>query len=521
MELLQVLFYITLFILLLSIYKFPLLRPRKRLPPCPPGALPIIGHLRLLSLSTPLHRTLQTLSTNSNQYANYMFLKLGVHKVLVLSSPAAVQECFHKNDVAFANRPRSIVTNYTSYDYTNLAFANYGPLWRDHRRIITTNFFGSSSLPTSSNIGHDAVRCLLSDLYKSCSINGGKPQKIDLKLKFFQLTFNAMMSMSTGEPIGDGFCHTEKNKWFLDLLKNRRMPTMVMIPGDYLPLLRYFDLFKIEKRVAAISRKRDAYFEEMVERFREECYMEKKFKSVLDVYFSLQRAHPDQYNDQIIKGTLLTMFGAGIDTTAITLEWAMSLLLNHPEVLKKALYELENNIEPHRLIEDSDLSNLPCIQSIIKETLRLYPPGPLLIPHEVTSECKVEQYDVPSGTIVVANVWTIHRDPKVWSEPDKFMPERFMQSVQQGDQSKDGFKFIPFGTGRRGCPGEGMAMHTMTLALGSLLRCFEWEKIDDEPIDMSEENQFFLLKAKALEALCRPKSEMLNALRRVSSKELI
>ncbi|KAK9131926.1 hypothetical protein Scep_011454 [Stephania cephalantha] len=519
MELLQLLFCITLFIPLLAIYKFLSPSPKKHLPPSPPGALPIVGHLRLLFSSTPLHRTLQDISINSNQYANYMFLKLGTRKVLILSSPASVQECFHKNDVAFANRPRSIATDYTSYDYTNVAFTNYGPLWRDHRRIITTRFFCTSSLQEWSNVRQDAVRCLLKDLYRSNSssiVNGGWPQKIDLKLKFFELTFNGMMSMSTGEPIGDGLYHTEKNKWFFELLRNTRMPTLFMIPGDYLPFLRYFDVFNIEKIVANTSKERDAYFEDIVNRFRKEYCAVKKPKSVLDVFFSLQRGDPEQYNDNIIKGMLLTMFGAGIDTSAITLEWAMSLLLNHPEILRKALYEVDNNIEPHRLLKDSDLSNLPYIQSIIQEALRLYPPGPLLLPHEAAWECKVEQYDVPSGTIVAVNAWAIHRDPNVWPEPDKFMPERFMQSPQQGD-NKDTFKFVPFGIGRRGCPGEGFAMRVMALALGSILHCFEWEKIGDEPInmDMSEGNQHFMPKAKALEVLCRPRSEMLNVLNQI------
>ncbi|KAK9093772.1 hypothetical protein Scep_025241 [Stephania cephalantha] len=523
---------VTLFILLLAIYKLPLLfSPKKHLPPSPPGALPIIGHLRLFFTSTPLHLTLQSISTKySNKCTNYIFLKLGVRNVLVLSSPAAVQECIYKNDVAFANRPRSIANDYTSYDYTNVAFSNYGPLWRDHRRITTTNFFSSTSLHESSGVRHDAVRCLLRDLYNTtttttapttttttttCTMNNGG--EVDLKMKFLELTFNTMMSMSTGEAVGEGLHNTsEENKCFFELLVKDNQPTsLFMIPGDYLPWLRYFDVLKIERSVAEVSRMSDEYFEKIVERFRKEYYAEKKSKSVLDVLFSLQRENPEQYNDQIIKGMILTMFGAGLDTSAITLEWAMSLLLNHPEKLKKAVHEVDDNIEPHCLLKDSDISNLPYLKSIIQETLRLYPPAPLLIPHEAAHECKVEQYDIPSGTIVAMNAWAIHRDPKAWPEPDKFMPERFMRR-DDNNKSKDiMFKFIPFGIGRRGCLGEGLAMHIMTLALGSLLRCFEWDKIGGDDIDMSEEVHFFLVKAKALKALCKPRLEMLNVLRQV------
>ncbi|KAK9150293.1 hypothetical protein Syun_008602 [Stephania yunnanensis] len=166
------------------------------------------------------------------------------------------------------------------------------------------------------------------------------------------------------------------------------------------------------------------------------------------------------------------MFTAWIDTSAITLEWAMSLLLNNPETLKKALIELDQNIKPHRLLEESDLSNLPYIQCIVQETLRLFPPPPLLLPHESACDFKADECDVPSGTIIVADAWAIQRDPKVWAEPDKFMPERFMESLLQGD-GKEKFKFMPFGIGRRVCPGWGLAMRMIPLALGSLLKCFE------------------------------------------------
>ncbi|KAK9131884.1 hypothetical protein Scep_011412 [Stephania cephalantha] len=395
---------------------------------------------------------------------------------------------------------------------------------------MTTKIFCSSSLLKSSGVRHDAVRCLLRDLYKSSTNNiangsGQQYQKIDLKLKFFELSFNVMMSLSTGEAIiGDGLCHsTEEYKWFFELLKNAYVPSFFMAPGDYLPIFKYFDVFKVERSLAEIDKKRDAFLEAIIERFRKEHNVnniEKKKKkrsnnkSLLDVLFSLQREDSEQYNDLIIKTMILTMFTAGTDTSAMTLEWAMSLLLNHPEVLKKALYELDNNIEPHRFIEDSDLSNLPYIQSIIQETLRLYPLAPFLIPHEAAHECKVGQYEVPSGTIVVANVWAIHRDPKVWPEPDKFVPERFLQSSAGENKSGQFNKFIPFGVGRRGCPGGGLATRVIALTLASVLRCFEWEKINngDEAIDMSEEVQFLLPKAKALEALCKPRPQMLNAL---------
>ncbi|KAK9155640.1 hypothetical protein Sjap_003120 [Stephania japonica] len=357
-----------------------------------------------------------------------MLLKLGARNVIVLSSPKAVEECFQKNDVAFANRPHSIAFDFYSYNYTQISMADYGPHWRNLRRFTTTKIFSSSSLHASSDVRHDAVRCLLRDLYRSASTNNGAPHRIDLKLKFFELTFNSTMSMMIGEPIGDGLSHTKENNWFFDVLRGAKVPIFFLAPGDYLPIFNYFDVFKVKKSLAASSKKRDAYFEEMIERYRTKCLATKKPKSILGVLFSLQQEDPEQYNHVIIKGIIL---------------------------------------------------------------------------------CKLDQYDVPSGTTIVANAWAIHRDPKLWPEPNKFMPERFMQGLQQGE-SNNKFKYIPFGIGRRGCPGDGLALRTIALALGSVLRCFEWEKIGDEPIDMNEGVQFLLPKAKALEVLCKPRSEMLN-----------
>ncbi|KAL9997314.1 putative cytochrome P450 [Helianthus debilis subsp. tardiflorus] len=164
------------------------------------------------------------------------------------------------------------------------------------------------------------------------------------------------------------------------------------------------------------------------------------------------------------------LLGAGSDTSAGTMEWVMPLLLNHPQVLRKAQNEIDSIIGNNHLVDESDIPKLPYLRCIINETLRLYPVGPLLTPHEASSDCVVGGYNIPSGTMLIVNLWAIHHDPKVWDDPETFKPERF----EGLEGTRDGFKLLPFGSGRRSCPGEALAVRMLGIALGSIIQCFDW-----------------------------------------------
>lgn len=189
----------------------------------------------------------------------------------------------------------------------------------------------------------------------------------------------------------------------------------------------------------------------------------------------------------------------------------MSLLLNNPQVLKKVQIEIDNHVGNDRLIDESDLAKLPYLHCIINETLRMYPAGPLLIPHESSEDCSVGGFHVPCGTTLFVNVWAIQNDPTIWEEPRNFKPERF----DGFEGVRDGFRLMPFGSGRRGCPGEGLAMRVVALALGALIQCFEWERIGEDMVDMSEVVGITLAKVQLLHANCRPRPTMVNLLSQI------
>ena len=203
---------------------------------------------------------------------------------------------------------------------------------------------------------------------------------------------------------------------------------------------------------------------------------------------------------------LQVMQVGGADTTAVTIEWAMSLLLNHPEVFQKARDELDIHIGHDRLIEEADLPKLQYLRNIISESLRLFPSTPLLVPHFSSEDCEIGGFDVPEGTMLLVNAWALHRDPNLWNEPTSFKPERF----ETGEN--DTYKLLPFGLGRRACPGIGLANRVMGLTLGSLIQCFDWKRVDDKEIDMAEGEGLTMPKVEPLEAMCRTRQVMKNVL---------
>lgn len=187
------------------------------------------------------------------------------------------------------------------------------------------------------------------------------------------------------------------------------------------------------------------------------------------------------------------------------MEWILSLLLNNRHALKRAQEELDLVVGKERWVEDTDINNLVYLQAIVKETLRLYPPGPLAVPHEAMEDCNVCGYYVQKGTRLFVNVWRLHRDPNFWADPEVFFPERFLTSQTGIDASGLHFEFIPFGSGRRACPGINFAFQVIHLTLARLLQGFELATPLNEAVDMSEGSGVTLPRTTPLVILLTPR----------------
>ncbi|KAL6013235.1 hypothetical protein ACLOJK_003727 [Asimina triloba] len=505
----------------------------KNLPPTPPS-LPIIGHLRFLQ--QPLHRSLAALS---RCYSPILYLRFGSRPVLLVSSPSMAEDCLSRNDIIFANRPQILAGKHLGYNYTAIGFAPYGPHWRNLRRIATIEILSSYRLQMLSSFRAKEVRYLAKALFKECGM--GK-SVVELKSRLSELSFNVMMGMIANKRYyGDEVVDLEEAKRFRRFVKQGAVLAGASNYGDFVPVLRWIAYRGVERRMIELARERDEFLQglidEQLKKMKEKEKVDEdqetrtnKKKTLIEVLLSLQETEPEYYSNYIIKGLLAivtagirlelivfdceigydqALLTAGTDTSALTIEWAMALLVNHPHVLKKAKAEMHEQVGGDHLLEESDLPKLPYLHCIINETLRLYPVAPLLLPHHSSEETTVGGFAVPQGTTLLINAWAIHRDPEVWFEPDEFKPERFEGELEMG---KEGCEFMPFGRGRRACPGEGLARRVVSLAVGTLVQCFEWERVGEEKVDMSEGPGLTMPKAQPLEAVCKPREAMMPIL---------
>ncbi|KAK9073406.1 hypothetical protein SSX86_007730 [Deinandra increscens subsp. villosa] len=472
---------------------------RSNPPPSPPS-LPIIGHLHLIN--GPIHQVLQHLAS---KYGPIMSLRFGSRRVLVITSPSAAEECFTTNDIILANRPLLLSGKYLNYNQTAVGSAPYGQLWRDLRRIMTLELFSTARLKLYMGIRQEEVRSLVKDLFKDCLKDFSR---VEMRSRIKGLTFNTIMNIIADKRFyGTEVEDFKEGSEFKDVIREIFEVSGTSNPADFIPFLQWIDFQGLEKRLLRLKKKSDSFTQKLIERCKSGRSNEKgKAMKFIDAMLSLQESEPEYYTDDIIKGNTLTLLLAGTDTSSVTIEWALSLLLNHPNVLEKARAHIDENIGNKRLVQETDLSNLPYIQCIINETLRLFPATPLLVPHEPSEDCTIGGFDVARGTIVLVNAWAIHRDPMVWDDPLSFKPERFEKVA------KEGYRFLPFGMGRRQCPGSGLANRVISLALASLIQCFEWERVGEELVGLSEGGGLTMPKGEPLEATCKAREEMSHVL---------
>ncbi|KAK4342519.1 hypothetical protein RND71_038335 [Anisodus tanguticus] len=478
---------------------------RRNLPPSP-LSLPVIGHLYLVKKT--LHLTLTSLA---GKYGPVLYLKLGSMPLIVVSSPSAIEECLTKNDIIFANRPRTLAGDKFTFNYTVYVWAPYGQLWRILRRLTVVELFSSQSLHKTSTLRDQEVGIFIRSLYRFTKASSST--KVDLTNWAFTLVFNLMTKIIAGRHIvNEEDAGMEKGIEMIDKLRGTFLVTISFLNMcDFLPMLRWIGYQGLEKKMALIHNKRNEFLNSLLDEFRHKKIsgnMEKK-TTLIETLLSFQESEPEFYTDDIIKSIMLVVFVAGTETSSSTIQWVMRLLLAHPETLHKLRADIDSKVGNKRLMNESDLSKLPYLRCVINETMRLYPPVPLLLPHYSTEDCTVGGYNVPKHTMLLVNAWAVHRHPKVWEEPDKFKPERF--EATEGETERFNYKLVPFGMGRRACPGADMGLRAVSLALGALIQCFDWQIEEDESLEASY-NSRMSMQNKPLKAVCTPRQYLLQLL---------
>ncbi|KAF3557743.1 hypothetical protein F2Q69_00015471 [Brassica cretica] len=287
--------------------------------------------------------------------------------------------------------------------------------------------------------------------------------------------------------------------------------------ADFFPLLRFIDPQGIRRKTQFhVERAFEIAGEFIKERteVRERERSDEKTKDYLDVLLEFRGGdgvdeEPARFSARDINVTVFEMFTAGTDTTTSTLEWALAELLHNPRTLTKLQNLLRTYFEsPNQKLQEEDLPNLPYLSAVIMETLRLHPPLPFLVPHKAMSTCHIfDKYTIPIETQVLVNVWAIGRDPATWVDPNMFKPERFITDPNPRDFKGQDYEFLPFGSGRRMCPALPLASRVLPLAIGSMVRSFDWALADGlkgEEMDMGEKIGITLKKAVPLEAIPIP-----------------
>ncbi|XP_019155535.1 PREDICTED: flavonoid 3'-monooxygenase-like [Ipomoea nil] len=476
---------------------------RRKLPPGP-KPWPIIGNLDLLG---PIpHQSFHSLS---KKYGDLMLLKFGSRPVVVASSPEMAKQFLKTHDAVFASRPLHAGGKYTSYNYRDMTWAPYGPYWRQARRIYLNEVFSTRRLDSFEHIRVDERRSFLNTLK---SLSTGNPVFLKDHLSRFSLCTMSRMVLSNkyfteteadhqGSVVAESFPrHLAVRLEDLQHLVDQ----WFLLNGafnleDWLPWLSFLDLQGYVKQMKELNRVFDRFhnivLDDHMAKKKEVAEKKDGFvpKDMVDVL--LQMAEDPNLEVKLtkdcVKGLVQDLLTGGTDSLTAAVGWAFQELMRKPDIIPKATEELDREIGKERWVDESDCSRLPYIEAIIKETFRLHPLGTMLAPHYAMEDCNVAGYDIAKGTTVLVNAWSIGRDPRFWDDAEEFKPERFLDN--NIDMDGQNFAFLPFGSGRRRCPGYSLGLRVVRATLANMLHGFTWKLPPGmKPEDISMEEHYGL-----------------------------
>ncbi|XP_051134577.1 cytochrome P450 93B2-like [Andrographis paniculata] len=475
-----------------------LLATRRCRPATPPGplGLPVIGHLHLLG--PRLHQTFHDLSL---KYGPFMQLYLGSMPCPVVSTPDLVRDFLKTHELNFSNRKRSTAIEIVTYN-SSFAFSPYAPYWKYINKLCMYELLGTRNIAHFQPVRDLEVRAFVENLAKK----GGGDAVVNVTDELMKVTSNVissmMLSLRAAEDDGDADAARTVVREVTQIFGEFNV-------SDMLWIFKGFDFQGIRRRAEDIRRRYDSLLERIISSREEERRAGggtagTEPRDFLDMLLDVRDGKSDvEFTRDHLKALVLDFFTAATDTTALTSEWAIAELINNPNVLKKAQEEIDRVIGQGRLVNELDAPNLPYLQAIIKETLRLHPPIPLLSRKSV-EDCEIRGYKIPANSLLFVNIWSIGRNPKYWENPLAFRPDRFFEKGNESiDIKGQHFELLPFGTGRRGCPGMVMAIQELISIIGNMIQCFDWKLPDGVvgPLDMSERPG--LTAPRANELLCR------------------
>ncbi|XP_024025598.1 cytochrome P450 71A1 [Morus notabilis] len=480
-------FLVFLFLLsLLLLFILSRSRSKLNLPPSPPR-LPLIGNLH--QLGTHPHRSFRELS---KKYGPLMLLKLGQVPTLVVSSADMMKEIIKNHDITFSNRPKTTAADIILYGSHDVGFAPYGEYWRQTRKICVLELLSFRRVQQFQFVKEEVTVALIERIRRASQ--SSKDSSVNLSEMLIAASNNIMSRCVLGRDFED----EDGPSKFGELGRKLMVSMTTFSVGDFFPSLRWVDnLIGVIGRMKFIFSELDTFLDQVVEEHNAvleggEDIGGSNTKDFVDIFLKLQKHGMLEFEltQDNIKAILVDMFIGGSDTTSTLLEWLMAELLRHPKVMKKAQEEVRRVVDNRSKIDMNDVHQMDYLKCVVKETLRLHPPAPLLLPRETMAAIELRGFHIPDKTRVFINSWAIQRDPNVWDKPEEFLPERFQDS--DVDFKGQDFQFLPFGSGRRGCPGLTFGVFSVEYVMANLLYWFDWKCPDvggailPNELDMSE-----------------------------------
>lgn len=445
-----------------------------RLPPGPPG-WPVFGNM--FDLGSMPHKTLAGLQKD---YGPVVWLRIGSINTMVLLTADTATELFKNHDANFADRTITEVMKVHDFNKAAVSLAPYGQYWRVMKRVMTVEMLVNKKINETADIRRRCIADMVEWIGKEATdiTASSAPAGIHVTRFVFLASFNMLGNLMLSRDLVSPES-AEGSEFFaamVELMEWSGHPNIV----DLFPWLKWLDPQGLRRKAEEGMGKTIKIVGQFVtERLKEQKVAGGK-KDFLEVLLESEgngrKNVGNEISNQELNIMIMEVFLAGSETTSSSTEWAMVELLSHPEAMTKAKNELSQVVGKSNTFDENHIENLPYLQAVIKETLRLHPPVPFLVPRKAIQDANFMGYQIPKNTQVFVNAWAIGRDPACWDDPSSFKPERFLGS--KIDYKGQHYELIPFGAGRRMCAGIPLAHRMLHLVLGSLLHEFDWG-VDD------------------------------------------
>ncbi|KAL1216335.1 Cytochrome P450 71B7 [Cardamine amara subsp. amara] len=487
---------VPIFLVSLSIISKNLKPSKWKLPPGP-KTLPIIGNLH--NLKGLPHACFRNLS---QKFGPVMLLHFGFVPVVVISSKEGAEEALKTQDLECCSRPETVATRMISYNFKDIGFAPYGEEWKALRKLVVVELLNMKKFQSFRYIREEENDSLVKKLTESALTRS----PVNLKKTLFTLVASIVCRLAFGINIHKCEFIDEHN--VADLVNKFEMLVESIAFSDFFPGVGWLidRISGQNKNLNSVFSELDTFFQNVLDDHIKPGRRESESPDVVDVMIDLmkkQEKDGDSFKltTDHLKGIISDIFLAGVNTSVVTLNWAMAELIRNPKVMKKVQDEIRTTLgDKKERITEQDLNELHYFKLMVKEVFRLHPAAPLLLPRETLSHAKIQGYDIPAKTQMMISIYAIARDPKIWENPDEFNPDRFLDSSI--DYRGLNFELLPFGSGRRICPGMTMGIATVELGLLNLLYFFDWEVPQGKnvkDIDLEETGSIIISKKTTLE----------------------